>query len=357
MTGTAHDRYYEALLTRDPDFEGVFYVGVRTTGVFCRPTCPARKPKLENCEFFASASAALHAGYRPCLRCRPLSHPNEMPEVVRRLVEAVEREPERRWRERDFRELGVDVSTARRAFKRRFGMTFVGYARARRMGLALQTVRNGGSVITAQQEAGYESGSGFRDACNRSIGTAPSSAEGPALTAAWLDTPLGPMLAVATDEAVVLLEFVERRGLETELRRLRARAPIVPGSHAVLASMGAEIAEYFAGERSEFATNFEPLGSEFQHAVWRELRRIPPGETRSYAQVAAALGRPTAFRAVAQANGANQLAIVIPCHRVVNSDGSRGGYGGGVLRKEWLLEHERRRFGKPRPLFETAAAD
>ncbi|HZW27520.1 MAG TPA: trifunctional transcriptional activator/DNA repair protein Ada/methylated-DNA--[protein]-cysteine S-methyltransferase [Trueperaceae bacterium] len=352
-------RYYDALLRRDPDYEGVFYVGVRTTGVFCRPTCPARKPRFENCRFFDTPKAALHAGFRPCMRCRPLSHPNEMPEVVRRLVEAVEREPERRWRDADFRALGVDVSTARRAFKRRFGMTFVEYARARRMGLALKALREGGTVIEAQLEAGYESGSGFRDAFNRIIGSSPSAAQGPALTAAWLDTPLGPMLAVADDEGLVLLEFVERRGLETELRRLRARAAIVPGSNPVLASIERELAEYFAGQRHAFTVPLRPVGSEFQRAVWDELLRIPPGETRSYGEIAAALGRPTASRAVARANGSNQLAIVIPCHRVVNADGTLGGYGGGVPRKEWLLAHERRWFAPERPLFarEASAAD
>src|SRR5690606_37697563 len=138
MTEAVTRRYYQALLTRDAEYAGVFYVGVRPTGAFCRPTCPARNPPLANCGLFATAKAAPPAGSRPCLRCRPLSHPNEVPAVVRTLVEAVEREPERRWRDADFRALGVDVSTARRAFKRRFGMTFVEYARARRMGLALQ---------------------------------------------------------------------------------------------------------------------------------------------------------------------------------------------------------------------------
>ncbi|HEX7040218.1 MAG TPA: trifunctional transcriptional activator/DNA repair protein Ada/methylated-DNA--[protein]-cysteine S-methyltransferase [Trueperaceae bacterium] len=349
-------RYYQAMLRRDPEYEGVFYVGVRTTGVFCRPTCPARKPRFENCAFFATAKDALHAGFRPCLRCRPLSHPNEVPEVVRRLVAAVEAEPEKRWRDADFRALGVDVGTARRAFKRRFGMTFVAYARARRMGLALRSLREGGTVIEAQLQAGYESASGFRDAFNRIIGSSPSAAEGPVLTAAWLDSPLGPMLAVADDDGLVLLEFVDRRGLETELRRLRAKAAIVPGTNAVLESIEVELSEYFAGRRCEFATPLKPLGSEFQRSVWRELGRIPPGETRTYGQVAAALGRPTAFRAVARANGANQLSIVIPCHRVVNADGSLGGYGGGLPRKQWLLAHERRSFGTAAPLFTAASA-
>lgn len=337
-------RYYRALLERDTEYDGVFYVGVTTTGVFCRPTCPARKPRYENCEFFRTAKEALHASFRPCKRCRPLSHPNDMPEVVARLVQAVEREPERRWRDRDFRALGVDVSTARRQFKRRFGMTFMEYARARRMGMALERIRNGGSVIDAQLDTGYESDSGFRSAFNRIIGTAPSAPDARAVYASWLDSPLGPMLAIADDDALLLLEFVERRGLETELRRLQARTAIIPGRTVVTDRIEAELHEYFAGERSTFDTPLEPMGSAFQRSVWRELGRIPPGTTISYGELAARIGRPTAFRAVAQANGANQLALVIPCHRVVNANGELGGYGGGVPRKQWLLDHERRWF-------------
>lgn len=345
----ARQRFYRALLDRDHEYDGVFYVGVRTTGVFCRPTCPARKPLYANCEFFRTAKEALHASYRPCMRCRPLSHPNDVPEVVARLVDAVEREPERRWRDHDFRELGVDVSTARRHFKRRFGMTFVEYARARRMGLALDTIRNGGKVIDAQLGAGYESDSGFRSAFNRIIGTAPSDPGARPLVAAWLDGPLGPMLAIADDAALHLLEFVERRGLETELRRLRSRFAIVPGRSAVIDQVERELSEYFAGERATFDVPIATHGSDFQRSVWQELVRIPPGTTVSYRELAERVGRPTAFRAVAQANGANQLALVVPCHRVVNANGELGGYGGGVPRKQWLLEHERRWFSGEAP--------
>ncbi|MCA9448661.1 MAG: methylphosphotriester-DNA--protein-cysteine methyltransferase family protein, partial [Candidatus Omnitrophica bacterium] len=129
------ETYYEAFVRKDRDYEGVFFVGVKTTGVFCRPTCPARKPKLDNCEFFNDARSALLASYRPCKRCRPLDLPDGETELVRSLVDAVEEDPERRWKERDFQEMGVDPSTVRRQFKKRFGMTFVEYARSRRMGM------------------------------------------------------------------------------------------------------------------------------------------------------------------------------------------------------------------------------
>lgn len=337
--------YYRALLDKNKAYEGVFFVGVKTTSVFCRPTCPARKPKIENCEFFETAQAALLASFRPCKRCKPLSHPNIVSKLVQTLVDAVEKNPEKHWKESDFKKLSVDVSTARRQFKKRFGMTFVAYARARRMGLAMKQIKEGQAIIDAQLSSGYESGSGFRDAFSRIIGASPSKSENcKALKACWIDTPLGPMLAVADDEALCLLEFVDRRGLEKEIERLRKKTklPIIPGKSTPAQQMEKELGEYFAGIVQEFKTPLLLMGSLFQKRVWEELQKIPSGETRSYAEIAKAIGKPSAFRAVALANGANQIAIVIPCHRVINSNGDLGGYGGGIKRKEWLLKHERK---------------
>lgn len=337
--------YYEALLQRRSDHEGVFFVGVTTTGIFCRPTCPARKPRFEHCEFFPSAQEALLASYRPCKRCQPLSLPGTHHDAIAALIDAVEAEPARRWTDRDFRDLGIDASTARRQFKKRFGMTFVAYARARRMGMAMQLIRSGSPVIDAQQETGFESGSGFRDAFARIMGTAPVKArrQQTVLNAAWIDTRLGPMIAIADEEALVLLEFVDRRGLEREVERLRQRlgAAIVPGQAAPLRSIEHELGEYFEGRLRSFATPVRMLGTPFQCSVWERLQAIPYGATATYGEQAAALGNPAAVRAVARANGTNQLAIVIPCHRVVGKDGGLVGYAGGVARKQWLLEHER----------------
>src|SRR3990167_3148474 len=156
-------KYYRALISKNPKYEGIFYVGVKTTGVFCRPTCPARKPKFSHCEFFKTAKDALLASYRPCKRCQPLSNPNQVSELIQRLVKAIEENPEKRWKDSDFKNLSIDASTARRQFKKRFGMTFVEYARARRLGIAMKQIRGGEKVINAQVSSGYESGSGFRD--------------------------------------------------------------------------------------------------------------------------------------------------------------------------------------------------
>ncbi len=339
-------KYYQALLAKDKDYDGTFYVGVKTTGVFCRPTCPARKPKFENCEFFKTAQEALLASFRPCQRCRPLSHPDHVSDLIQKLVAAVESNPEQRWKDHHVVAIGFDPSTVRRQFQKRFGMTFVAYARARRMGIAMKEIRKGDPIIQAQLAAGYESGSGFRDAFSKIMGAAPArrGEHHLLLKATWLDSPLGPMLAIADEEKLFLLEFVERRGLEKEIERLRKRMKIaiVPGVTEPLRSIERELKKYFEGKLKKFETPLFLLGSDFQKRVWKELIKIRYGATRIYAAQAAAMGIPEATRAVANANGANQLAIVIPCHRIINSNGALGGYGGGLARKEWLLQHEKK---------------
>jgi AraC family transcriptional regulator of adaptative response/methylated-DNA-[protein]-cysteine methyltransferase len=347
LTQTTKQEFYQALLTKNVHYEGLFFVGVKTTGVFCRPTCPARKPKFMNCEFYKTAREALLAAYRPCLRCRPLSHPNQVSELVRSLVEAIEENPEKRWKDRDFKELSVDASTARRQFKKRFGMTFVEYARSRRMGIAMKQIRAGEAIIDAQLSTGYESSSGFRDAFSKIMGSAPTKFDkhSPILKASWLDTPLGPMLAISDEEALYLLEFVDRRGLEREIERLRlkTKAAIIPGNTPPIILIEKELKSYFEGTLQEFKTPIHLLGSSFQKLVWEELSCIPYGQTRSYVDQAKAVGKPTACRAVANANGANQITIVIPCHRIIKANGDLGGYGGGIARKKWLIEHEKQR--------------
>ncbi len=342
-TKNQNEIFYKALIEKNTKYEGLFFVGVKSTGIFCRPTCPARKPKFENCEFFKNAKEALIASYRPCLRCKPLSPPNKASPIIQTLIDTVEAEPEKRWTDQDFRQIGCDASTARRQFKNRFNMTFVEYARSRRMGIALGEIRHGNKVIDAQLSAGYKSGSGFRDAFSKIMGVAPSQATPLILKAKWIDTPLGPMVAMADDEKLYLLEFADRRGLEREVERMRKRlkAAIIPGDSPILDQITSELSDYFSGKNLIFKTPMHLLGSPFQQSVWQALMTIPLGKTWSYTDLANAIGNPKAMRAVANANGANQLAIIIPCHRVIRADLTIGGYGGGISRKEWLLNHER----------------
>ena len=336
---------YKALVERDSTFEGVFYAGVKTTGVFCRPTCAARKPKPENVEYFGSPQQALYAGYRPCSRCKPMEREKRLPEVVGILCQAVEESPARKISSTEIRQMGIDPSTARRQFRRCYGMTFHAYHRARRMGLALREIREGESVISSQLNNGFESASGFWEAFKSVFGAPPSRSGSVAcLQAKWIETPLGAMLALADDEGLRLLDFVDRRGLENEVQALRERtgAIIVPGNNRHLDTVTTELKRYFDATDMRFSVPLVPGGSTFEKAVWEELRTIPAGETRSYAEMARRLGKPHATRAVGRANGRNCLALVIPCHRVIRADGTLCGYGGGVWRKKWLLEHEKR---------------
>lgn len=338
------DTLYKALCERDPSFEGRVYVAVKSTGIFCRMTCPARKPKQENCTFMESIGECLEAGYRACKRCKPLGEENQLDPGVADLLGALEAEPDRRWSESDIIARGQDPSTIRRAFKRLYGMTFLEMARMRRLADGFTALKSGEQVISAQLEAGFESASGFRDAFARLLGVAPGAFRGDeVLKADWIDTPLGAMLAVCDAHALHLLEFIDRKALPGELRKLQKTVPggIGIGRTPVTEQVEAELADFFAGKTADFKTPLALHGSDFTREVWQALRDIPAGKTRSYGELAKQLGRPGSSRAVARANGANQIALIIPCHRVIGADGSLTGYGGGLWRKEKLIALER----------------
>ncbi len=342
----SEDEMYRALLERDAQYEGVFVVAVRTTGIFCRPTCTARKPKRENVEFLATSAAALHAGYRPCKVCQPTDDSAKPPAWVRDLLARVEQSSaDSRIRDHDLRARSIEPARVRRYFRKHYGMTFQAYQRARRLATAVRDIRAGTPLATTPYRNGYQSESGFRDAFTKLFGDPPSrSGHVDFLNAHWYNSPLGPMLIVASERGVCLLEFVDRRALETELEYIRNRfgALIVPGKNEHVDQLASELEDYFTGPFARFSTALDPRGTPFQQAVWNELRKIPIGETRSYSAIARALGRPGGQRAIGHANGQNRIAIVIPCHRVIRENGELSGYGGGVWRKKWLLEHERK---------------
>lgn len=334
---------HAALRGRDASYDGVFFTGVKTTGIFCRPTCPAKRPRPENVEFFPTAHDALLAGFRPCLRCRPMEPRGGPPEWLAPLLEEVERDPSRRWRDQDLRARGLDPLRVRRWFKKSHRVTFQAYSRARRLAAALGRIRDGGDVTGAAFASGYESLSGFHEAFRNVLGKSPTAAKGaPLLSVARIPTPLGPMVAAADERALFLLEFADRRMLETQLRTLRRRlgCAFAPGTNAVLDRAGKELREYFAGTRRRFEVPLETPGTPFQKSAWDLLARIPSGETVTYGALARDLGRAAAARAVARAVGDNRIAILVPCHRVVGSDGNLTGYGGGLWRKRRLLELE-----------------
>jgi len=320
---------YAALCERDSEYEGIFFVGVKTTGIFCRPTCPAKKPLQKNVNFYGNVRDALAAGFRPCKRCRPMEVSGAAPEWLRELLKAIEEDPDRRWKDQDLRELGLAPSRVRRWFKAQHGMTFHCYQRTRRLGRAIGQIQVQQQTATvAQQSAGYDSASGFRQAFKKLFANAPLSkvkSANPMFVNRVL-TKLGPMICASDDDGLHLLEFADRRMLETQIKYHRA--------------IQRELESWFAGELQIFETPFVLKGTAFQESVWGQLLKIPYGKTNSYEQIAKKLKNPKAMRAVGKANGDNRFAIVVPCHRVIRADGSLSGYGGGVWRKQWLLNHE-----------------
>ncbi|MEO0574439.1 MAG: trifunctional transcriptional activator/DNA repair protein Ada/methylated-DNA--[protein]-cysteine S-methyltransferase [Pseudomonadota bacterium] len=336
---------YRALIQRDDSYDGRAFVGVTSTGIFCRLSCSARKPKRENCEFYASVSACIDAGFRPCKRCVPMSVAAEADPLVARLVAAMAARPEHRWTEKDVHDLGLNTASVRRSFKRHYGMTFLAFARLSRLQQGFVALADDRTVVDAQWHAGFESGSGFRQAFARLLGVTPQSLQrAGSLRADWIESPLGHMIAVADTQRLHLLEFIDRRALPTELKRLQKNTGegIGIGRCTPIDRIEAELAAFFEGRAARFDTPLALHGSEFTRVVWSKLRQIPVGETRSYSDIAAEVGRPAAVRAVARANGANQLAIIVPCHRVIGADGSLTGYGGGLWRKQKLIELERK---------------
>jgi AraC family transcriptional regulator of adaptative response/methylated-DNA-[protein]-cysteine methyltransferase len=369
LLAPTRDEMVAAFLKSDGSFDGLFYTAVRTTGIFCIPSCRARKPLPQNVEFFETAREALFSGYRPCMRCRPMESNNAAPEWLRPLLEAIEQDPRQRWRDAELKNLGLEPARVRRHFLSKYGMTFQAYMRARRLASAFTHIRAGAEIDDVVFDSGYESHSGFRDAFERVFGCPPGQAESAGcVTIAWIETPIGPMVAGATETGVCLLEFSDRSMLETQLARVRKwcgasspeasmmlrgpmaghaakqaarRSPaLVPGENKYTRELRAQVDAYFAGERRDFTVPLETSGTPFQEKVWAALRTIPYGETWSYADLAKRVGNPAAVRAVAKANGDNRISILIPCHRVIGSDGELTGYGGGLWRKRALLERE-----------------
>jgi AraC family transcriptional regulator, regulatory protein of adaptative response / methylated-DNA-[protein]-cysteine methyltransferase len=337
-----------AFLRGDAGYDGVFWAGVRTTGIFCRPSCRARKPKVENLEFFPSVKAAMAAGYRPCLRCRPLKTSGRPPEWIAPLLAKIET-AEARLSTSDLRALNVDPVRVRRWFVAHLGMTFAAFCRARRLQRAFTQLRAGADLDDVILGNGFESHSGFRAAFGKHFAKPPGrSRAAECITTTMLESPFGPLVAGATDAGVCLLEFTDRRALNEQLESARRRLglPLAPGTHPHLKQLTEELRRYFAGELRVFGVPLVAPGTPFQELVWSELRRIPYGTTISYAQLAHRVGRPGAQRAVGTANGLNRLCIVIPCHRVVNASGELGGYGGGLWRKRLLLDLERQSSGR-----------
>ncbi len=334
---------YDAIGSGAGDYEGVFITAVKTTGIFCRPSCRARKPKFENVVFYDTVQQALQAGYRACKVCKPLEPLDETPDTIKRTIDELHGNPYLRIKDQDLRERGIDPVQIRRWFKKHHNITFHAYQRMIRISAAFNRIGGGARVSDTAFESGYDSLSGFNQGYRSVFGESPTERnKKTVINIVRLTTPIGPMYACATSKGVCLLEFTDRKMLETEFKDIRKRlnAAILPGENPHLSQVQVELAEYFTGHRKQFDVPLDTPGTEFQNLVWRKLLDIPYGKTRSYGQQAKILNKPTAVRAVASANGSNRISIIVPCHRVIGADGHLTGYGGGLHRKKWLLELE-----------------
>ena len=338
------DRMYQASIEKDPAFEGVFWMAVKTTGIFCRPTCSARKPKFENVEFFNNTKDAILKGYRPCKVCNPLENPNETPDFIQKLLNELTENPALKLKDYDLVDRGWEPATVRRWFLKNHGMTFHAFQRMFKINSAFKKLQSGENIVDAAFDSGYQSLSGFNESFKNIFGVSPKNSKSEKVVdLKRIETPLGTMIACADENGICMLEFSDRKALPTELKEISKyfNANIIQGENPHFKVLEEELEEYFKGKRKDFTVPLSPVGTEFQKNVWEVLRKIPYGTTRSYQEQAKILGNPKAVRAVANANGLNKISIIIPCHRVIGSDGKLTGYGGGIWRKQKLLELEK----------------
>ena len=334
---------YELIGRKNSPWEGVFVTAVKTTGIFCRPSCRARKPKAENVIFYDTVQEALQNGFRPCKICKPMEQMGETPEYIKNIIKELHEKPYLRIKDYDLRQRGIEPNQIRRWFKKHHNMTFHTYQRMLRINTAFNSIKKGETVTNSAFGSGYDSLSGFNESYRSIFGDSATRSEGKSIiNIIRFATPIGPMFACASEQGVCLLDFTDRRMLETEFKDLckRLNAVILPGANPHLDHVQVELAEYFSGKRKIFTVPLHTPGTDFQQSVWRILQDIPYGETRSYKQQAVVMNNPKAIRAVASANGHNRVSIIIPCHRVIGSDGRLVGYGGGLHRKKWLLDFE-----------------
>jgi AraC family transcriptional regulator of adaptative response/methylated-DNA-[protein]-cysteine methyltransferase len=346
IASTARDDYrWAAVLARDAASDGGFVYGVRSTGIYCRPSCPARRPDPANVRFFETPAQARAAGFRPCRRCRPdqpLAEPAALVQQVRNLIAASPDTP-------SLSQLAAAVGKSRwhvqRTFKRLTGMTPREYAAACRIERLKARLRTARTVSEAQYAAGYGSSSRLYERAQHYLGMTPAAyrrgGRGTRLGYCIRVTSLGPLLVAGSERGLSLVRFGHSaRQLEQELRREFPEAHLVADHPRV--NLWAQCLEaQIEGLRPSSLLPLDLQATAFQWQVWRQLLRIPYGETRSYRQVAQAIGRPRAVRAVAQACARNPVVVAIPCHRVIRSDGSLGGYRFGLRRKRALLQKER----------------
>ncbi|HEX8706706.1 MAG TPA: bifunctional DNA-binding transcriptional regulator/O6-methylguanine-DNA methyltransferase Ada [Pyrinomonadaceae bacterium] len=343
------DIYWQSVLARDARFNGIFVYGVRSTGIYCRPSCPSRRPAREQAAFFPSAEAAEACGFRACLRCRPrdgAASRDPRVELVLRVCRAIEAEDGETLSLGQLgAQLGVSPHHLQRTFKSITGITPRQYAAAHRLKLFKARIKDGADVTAALYDAGYGSGSRLYENAAKQLGMSPAvyrrGGRDMKIGYTIVDCRLGRLLVAATERGICAVSFGDAdEALVSSLRAEYPAAVIGPDETSLKEWVGS-LLHHLDGSRPELALPLDLRATAFQSRVWEELRKIPYGAQRSYKEIAEAIGRPTASRAVARACATNPVALVTPCHRVVRGSGEPGGYRWGLERKQQLLERER----------------
>lgn len=337
-------RMYQAILEKDTHFEWLFFTAVKTTGIFCRPSCSARKPKIENVEFFKTTKECILSGYRPCKVCFPLENLGKTPPKVQEILKEISKNPWKKIKDFDLKNLGIEPSFIRRWFLKNHGITFHAYQRMLRINTAFKKIENGEKIAKTAMWSGFNSLSGFSDSFKKIFGISPKkSKEQKVVNLKRIETPLGTMIACASEKWICLLEFSDRKMLETELKIIakKLNAVILQWENPFFEILEKQLWEYFEKKRKKFSVPLDLLGTDFQKSVWEILQKIPYWKTYSYKQQAEKIWKIEAVRAVANANGMNKISILVPCHRVIGSDWKLTGYGWWLWRKQFLLDLEK----------------
>lgn len=343
-----NDIYWQSVLAKDARFVGIFVYGVRSTGIYCKPTCPSRRPGREQVAFFQTCEAAEAEGFRACLRCQPRVDEARDPrvEMVLRVCHAIEARVDAAPSLEELgQQLNVSPQHLQRTFKNITGITPRQYVAAHRLKKFKSRIKAGEDVTTAMYEAGYGSSSRLYERASQQLGMTPATyrrkGEGMNIKYTIVDSRLGRLLIAATERGVCAVSFGARdEELAAALGAEYPAADIRQDEHH-LADWVETLLRHLEGAQPDLSLPLDLQATAFQQRVWDELRRIPYGVTRSYKEVAEAIGQPTATRAVARACAANPVALVTPCHRVIRESGKMGGYRWGLERKENLLERER----------------
>lgn len=333
----SQEEMYDAFMNPKENEANSFYVGVISSGIFNTARCLTKKPLKENMVFFSSTKEALDYGYRPCLICQPMVDGIEIPEKYKELLDEVDHNPMIKIKDADLKNREIDPAKLRRWFQKHHNITFQAFMRYQRINHLFGNIRYDvhprihrsyhiGEIVHGVNETDTE-----EIIVNKEI-----------ILINRINTPIGPMIAGAVDEGICLLEFTDRRMLETQLEIIEKRfdAVLTPGNSPHFEQLSNELEEYFDGKRKKFDVALSFPGTPFQESVWSSLMEIPFGKTKSYKEQSIYLKNPKAIRAIAHANGDNRISILIPCHRIIGSNGELVGYGGGLWRKQYLLDLE-----------------